>query len=137
EDMVADLGAVRSRAAEELAYVRQRFLVECRAAGVVAIDCPYTFSDDDGARHEAEIARRLGYTAKSLVRPSHATIINSIFQPGTEEIAKARQIVAAFEAARSRGEERADVDGRLVEMPVYTGARRLLARVAAFEVSAR
>lgn len=30
EDMVADLGTNRSRGGEELAYVRQRFLVECR-----------------------------------------------------------------------------------------------------------
>ncbi len=38
--MVADLGTNRSRGGEELAYVRARFLVECRAAGVEAIDCP-------------------------------------------------------------------------------------------------
>jgi len=49
EDMVADLGTARSRTGEELAYVRARFLVECRAAGVEAIDCPYTFSDARGA----------------------------------------------------------------------------------------
>jgi len=36
EDMVADLGTERSRSGEELAYVRARFLVECRAAGVEA-----------------------------------------------------------------------------------------------------
>lgn len=134
EDMVADLGAVRSREAEELAYVRQRFLIECRAAGVVAIDCPYTFGDEAGARQEAEYARRLGYTAKAIVRPAHAAIINAVFQPSPEETARARQIIAAFEAARARGEDRGSVDGRLVEMPVYTGARRLLARAAAFGV---
>ncbi len=33
EDMVADLGTERSRGGAELAYVRSRFLVECRAAG--------------------------------------------------------------------------------------------------------
>jgi len=48
EDMVADLGTARSREGAELAYVRARFLVECRAAGVEAIDCPYTFSDARG-----------------------------------------------------------------------------------------
>ena len=34
EDMAASLGAVRTRRGGELAYVRSRFLVECRAAGV-------------------------------------------------------------------------------------------------------
>ena len=59
EDMVADLGTARSRDGLELAYVRARFLVECRAAGVEAIDCPYTFSDLKGAAADARYARRL------------------------------------------------------------------------------
>src|SRR5262249_23455761 len=53
EDMVADLGTERSRGGEELAYARGRFLVECRAAGVEAIDAPYTFSDAKGAAADA------------------------------------------------------------------------------------
>src|SRR3954447_11417671 len=61
EDMVADLGTARSRTGEELAYVRARFLVECRAAGVEAIDYPYTFSDVKGASADARYAKRLGY----------------------------------------------------------------------------
>ena len=79
EDMVADLGTARSRRGEELAYVRARFLVECRAAGVEAIDCPYTFSDVKGAVADARYAKRLGYRMKSLVDPSHAKAINAVF----------------------------------------------------------
>src|SRR2546430_12438987 len=45
EDMAADLGTARTRTGEELAYVRARFVVECRAAGVEAIDCLCTFRD--------------------------------------------------------------------------------------------
>jgi citrate lyase subunit beta / citryl-CoA lyase len=40
EDLAADLGAERGSDGLELAYCRQRFLVECVAAGVVAVDCP-------------------------------------------------------------------------------------------------
>src|SRR5258706_9354903 len=94
EDMVADLGTERSRGGEELAYVRARFLVECRAAGVEAIDCPYTFSDVKGAVADARYARKLGYRMKSLVDPSHARGINKVFTP---DFSKARKIVAAFE----------------------------------------
>lgn len=132
EDMVADLGAVRSREATELAYVRQRFLIECRAAGVVAIDCPYTFGDAEGAAAETLVARRLGYTAKSLVRPGHAEAVNAVLTPSADEVAHASRIVAAFEAARAKGEDRATLDGHLVEKPTYTGAQRLLARAAEF-----
>ncbi|HEX6958609.1 MAG TPA: CoA ester lyase [Ferrovibrio sp.] len=135
EDMVADLGAVRSREGIELAYVRQRFLIECRAAGVVAIDCPYTFGDSDGAAAETRQARQLGYTAKAVVRPEHAAVVNAVLTPSAEEIAKARRIVEAFETARGKGEDRASLDGHLIEKPTYTGAQRLLARAAEFGVA--
>jgi len=126
EDMVADLGTSRSRRGEELAYVRARFLVECRAAGVEAIDCPYTFSDVKGAVMDARYARRLGYRMKSLVDPSHARAINAVFTPNKSELAKARKIVTAFEKARAAGKDRAKVDGALIEVPIYAAAKRLL-----------
>jgi citrate lyase subunit beta/citryl-CoA lyase len=127
EDMVADLGTNRSRSGEELAYVRARFLVECRAAGVEAIDCPYTFSDVKGAVADTRWAKRLGYRAKSLVDPSHAAAINRVLTPSARELEQARRVVAAFERARASGRERANVGGKLVEVPVYAAAKRLLA----------
>jgi citrate lyase subunit beta/citryl-CoA lyase len=127
EDMVADLGTVRSRGGEELAYVRARFLVECRAAGVEAIDAPYTFSDVKGAVADARHARRLGYRMKSLVDPAHARSINAVFTPSAAELARALRVVAAFEKARAAGKDRARVDGALIEVPIYAAAKRLLA----------
>jgi citrate lyase subunit beta/citryl-CoA lyase len=123
EDMVADLGTERSRGAEELAYVRARFLVECRAAGVEAIDCPYTFSDAKGAAADARHARRLGYRMKALVDPTHAAAINKALTP---DFARAAKIVAAFEKARAQGRERANLGGLLIEVPVYAAAKRIL-----------
>jgi len=123
EDMVADLGTVRSRGGAELAYARARFLLECRAAGVEAIDCPYTFSDLKGALAEARYARSLGYRMKSLVDPAHARGVNKVFTP---DLAQARRIVAAFEKARKRGKDRAKVGGALIEVPGYAAAKRLL-----------
>jgi citrate lyase subunit beta / citryl-CoA lyase len=122
---VADLGTERSRGGEELAYVRARFLLECRAAGVEAIDCPYTFSDVKGAAADARYARRLGYRMKSLVDPAHAQAINKALTP---DLARAKKIVAAFEKARSQGKDRAKVDGALIEVPIYAAAKRLLER---------
>jgi citrate lyase subunit beta/citryl-CoA lyase len=127
EDMVADLGTSRSRGGAELAYVRQRFLLECRAAGVEAIDCPYTFTDVRGAVAEARWAKRMGYRMKSLVDASHAEALNKVFTP---DLAAARRIVAAFEKARAQGRERARVRGALIEVPIYAAAKRLLESAA-------
>jgi citrate lyase subunit beta/citryl-CoA lyase len=130
EDMVADLGTNRSRRGEELAYVRARFLVECRAAGVEAIDCPYTFSDVAGAIKDARYARQLGYRMKSLVLPGHAAAINTVFSASESELKKARRLVQAFEGARKEGMDRVKVDGKMVEVPIYSAAKRLIASAA-------
>lgn len=131
EDMAADLDVMRTVEGRELDYIRQRFLVDCVAAGVVAIDCPYTFSDKEGALTDANYARSLGYKAKSLVDPDHVAIINKCLTPNPDEVVKARALVQAFETARACGEERAWFDGHAVELPTYNSAVRLIARADA------
>lgn len=131
EDLAADLGAERAPDGFELLYARQRFLLECRAAGVPAIDAPYTFSDAAGARAETVQARRMGYTAKSLVSPAHTAIVNEELTPSAARAEQAKRVVAAFEAARSRGLDRIELDSVLVEWPTYLNAQRLLDRYRA------
>lgn len=131
EDLANDLCAERHPDGEELAHARRRFLLDCRAGGVEPIDAPYTFSDVEGAIREARESRRLGYRSKSLVLPEHAAALNEAMTPSSEEVSRAKAIVNAFDAARSRGEDRALVDGLWVEVPTWRNARRLLERAQA------
>lgn len=128
EDLANDLCAERGDDGLELDYARRRFILEARAAGIEPIDAPYTFNDVEGAVREATLSRRLGYRSKSLVLPEHAQRLNEVFTPGADEIAHALAIVAGFDAARSRGEDRALVNGLWVEVPTYRNACRLLER---------
>ncbi len=128
EDMAANLGAVRAPDGLELSYARQRFLLECVAAGIMAIDYPYTWQDNDGARHDTLNAQRLGYKAKSAVAHSHSGIINDVLTPSPAEVAEARRIVDAFDAAQASGQGRVELDGNLIEVPTFTNAQRLLQR---------
>lgn len=134
EDMAADLGADRTRQGEELTYTRQRLLVECTAAKVMAIDAPFTFVDEDGCEADARRARAWGYFAKSAVYPRHAERINLVMTPQPEEIFRAQRLVAAFEEGRARGLDRVEVEGLMVEVPTYLNAQRLLARAKALGV---
>ena len=115
EDLAADLDAERGQDGAELAYCRKRFLVECVAADVVAVDCPYTWSDSEGVKRDTQWARRLGYVAKSLVDPAHVAVINGVLSPNQHELRRARNIIEAFEAARAAGQARAEVDGERQE----------------------
>ena len=96
---------------------------------MVAVDCPYTWSDLGGVERDTRWARRLGYGARSLVDPAHAAIVNGVLSPGEGEVLRARRVVAAFDTARSAGQGRVELDGALVEMPAYQTAKRLLARL--------
>src|SRR5262249_62005563 len=117
EDMAADLGVERTPEGVELEYVRSRFFVECVAVGVVAIDVPYTFSDEVGARSDTQHGRRLGYQAKSGVSPAHVSSVNEGLTPGHEAVERAQRLVTAFEAARAAGRDRLRHAGAPVAMP--------------------
>ena len=58
-------------------------------------------------------------------------IINQVFTPSPEDIAKAEQIVAAFEVAQAAGDGRVELDGSLIEVPIYRNAQTLLERAKA------
>ena len=79
-----------------------------------------------GAHAETQQARQLGYRCKSLVRPEHTQAAWAALAPSATELAALRERVAAFEAARARGEDRALVDGLWIEVPTYKAALRRL-----------
>jgi citrate lyase subunit beta/citryl-CoA lyase len=137
EDMAADLGAPRTREAHELAYARQRLHVECVAAGVVSVDCPYTFADAAGCEADARAARAMGYIAKSAVNAAHVGAINRVMTPSAQEVREASAVIKAFETARAKGLDRIEVEGLIVEVPTYLSAQRLLARAKALGVGLR
>ena len=128
EDLAADLGAERAPDGVELAYCRQRFIVECRAANVVAVDCPYTWSDAAGVERDTRWARRLGYAAKSLVDPAHAAIVNRVLTPDDDEMKHAREIVSGIRGRAGQGRRprrSSGLAGRGADLP---NAKRLIAR---------
>jgi citrate lyase subunit beta/citryl-CoA lyase len=135
EDMANDLGSERSATLAELEHVRERFHLECVAAGVLSIDMPWTWADVQGARNHALSARRIGYRAKSAVNPSHVPEITAVLTPQAEELVAAQRIVEAFEQARAQGAARAMVDGIEVEVPTYRNAVALLERAAALSAA--
>jgi citrate lyase subunit beta/citryl-CoA lyase len=97
-------------------------------AGVFAYDAAYArFSDVEGFRAEAALARRLGYIGKSCVHPSQVAHANEVFRPTQEEIAHARRVDEAATAAEARGIGAYTVDGQMVDAPFVKRARAVLA----------
>jgi citrate lyase subunit beta/citryl-CoA lyase len=128
EDLVRDLGAVRSKEGLELAHARAQMVLAARAAGALAIDTVFTdLADLDGLLEEAREARSLGYSGKLLVHPAQIEPVHRAFAPSAEEVAQARRVLEAFAAAEARGDGVLALDGQMIDSPVVARAREVLA----------
>ena len=97
-------------------------------AGVFAYDAAYArFSDVEGFRAEAALARRLGYIGKSCIHPSQVAHANEVFRPTDAEIAHAHRVDEAATEAEARGVGAYTVDGQMVDAPFVKRARAVLA----------
>jgi citrate lyase subunit beta/citryl-CoA lyase len=131
EDLSADLGAETYRLPDggytaPYALARTLTLLAAVAAGVAPIDTVFPpFRDTAGFRAECEAARREGFTGKMAIHPDQVPVINEVFTPSAEAIARARAIVAAFADA---GTGVTSLDGEMLDQPHLVKAKRLLSR---------
>ncbi len=128
-DYTLDLGIEMTREGAELLYPRSRIAIACRAAGLAPpIDTPFMIDlfDEEALTRDAARARGLGFQGKLVVHPRQIEPCNRIFSPSSQEVAKARKIVDAFEIITSGGAGAAQLDGLFIDLPVVTRAKRLL-----------
>jgi citrate lyase subunit beta/citryl-CoA lyase len=127
EDFTLDTGMQRTEAGDELLYPRTMVVIAARAAEVIAIDTPYNdFRDEDGLIRETTLARQLGFQGKYVIHPSQIEPVNQAFRPSPEEVAEARRVVEAFDEAEAQGFASTSVDGKMIDTPIASRARRLL-----------
>jgi citrate lyase subunit beta/citryl-CoA lyase len=135
EDLAADIGARTNRDAEgrygpAYALARTLCLMAATAARATAVDAVYTdFRNQAGLRAEAEAAAREGFTAKAAIHPDQVAVINEVFTPSAEEIAHARRVIELFEGGEATSV--VALDGKMLDRPHLTMAKRLLGRAAA------
>ena len=135
EDLAADIGAAANRDAsgaflETFRLVRTLALLGAVAAEVVPIDGVHVaFRDLEGLRRECEAAAVDGFTAKMAIHPDQVPVINAVFTPSVEAVARARRIVEAFAAAGNAGV--IGLDGAMLDRPHLRQAERLILRAQA------
>lgn len=106
----------------------QLVLLAARAHGRVALDGVHLdLADDTGFAAACVQGRALGFDGKTLIHPKQIAPANAAFAPAPEEVAQARNIIAAHEAALAGGKGIAVVDGRLIENLHVEAAHRSVA----------
>jgi citrate lyase subunit beta/citryl-CoA lyase len=130
EDLAADLGAIRTDEGTEVLYAREHVVLAARAAGVDAVDTVYTDLDDaEGLRTEMRFAATLGYDGKMVVHPDQVPVVHGALAPDDEEVAWARRVLDARDAADRDGRGVFEVDGEMIDAPLIARAERILERV--------
>ena len=127
DDFTSDMGIERTREGTEQFYPRCAIAIPAHAAGVMALDTPYTdFKDEAGLVRDAKLARGLGFLGKFTIHPTQIEPVNNIFRPSDAEVAQARKVVQAFEAAEAQGHASTSLEGKMIDIAVILGARKLL-----------
>jgi citrate lyase subunit beta/citryl-CoA lyase len=127
EDLTSDLGAARSKAGQEIFYARGRMVMAAKACGIPVFDTPFTdVEDQEGLEIDAAFAKSLGFDGKAAISPRHVGVINQVFSPKLEEIAYAREVMAAIKEAEAAGLGAVSLRGKMIDKPIVDRARRLL-----------
>jgi citrate lyase subunit beta/citryl-CoA lyase len=110
-------------------YVRAKIPVDARAAGVHAIDAIWQKIDDiDGLTKDATMARRLGYSGKSIIHPSQIEPVHKVFRPSKNEVEWAKKVVQTLGQAMKKGTGRGAVrlEGKMIDVVHYKQAKAIL-----------
>ncbi|HEX4204036.1 MAG TPA: CoA ester lyase [Ktedonobacteraceae bacterium] len=101
-DFAGDIGA-QEMGSEQFFYynyAKAKCITAARAAGISAVDgITMAIRDAEACRRDARMAARMGFDGKWAIHPSQIEIINECFTPTSEEIARARHMIAAYEQA--------------------------------------
>ncbi len=111
----------------ELNGARQQMIIAARAAGVQCFDTVFTnLNDMEAFRSETEMIHLMGFDGKSIINPRQIPIVHQIFTPTAKEITFAQKVVQEIDTKRAQGIGVFTVDGKMIDLAFYDGAKRTL-----------
>lgn len=126
-DYTKDLQTVITGTGVELMGARQHMIMAARAAGVQCFDTVFTNLDDmEGFEKETRMIKMMGFDGKSLVNPRQISIVHEIFTPTQKEIIFAEKVVREIDEKKAQGIGVFTVDGKMIDIAFYDGAKRTI-----------
>jgi citrate lyase subunit beta/citryl-CoA lyase len=127
---------------DDLFYARAHTAIAARAAGCIAIDCPFAdIKNMDAFEENCRFGRQLGYEGRMLINPGQIEPSNRIYTPAPEDVEWAKGVAKVFEEEGiAKGKASVSYQGKMVDTPVYENARTILAtmkEIAAFDAKRR
>ena len=127
-DYTKDLQTVITGTGVELQGARQQMIIAARAAGVPCWDTVFTNLDAmDVFEEEVKMIKMMGFDGKSLVNPRQIDVVHKVFTPTQKEIIFAEKVVKEIDEKKAQGIGVFTVDGKMIDIAFYDGAKRTIA----------
>ncbi len=111
----------------ELMGARQNMVIAARAAGVQCFDTVYTdLNNMEGFRQDVNIIHLMGFDGKSIINPRQISIVHEIFTPSQKDIIFAEKVVREIDSKKAQGIGVFTVDGKMIDIAFYDGAKRTI-----------
>jgi citrate lyase subunit beta/citryl-CoA lyase len=131
-DLARDVGFKWTPEGTEILYMRQKIVVDARAAGVEHIfDGGWMLNIDDVEGFEADCrrSRAMGYTGRFAFNKAQAEAVNRAYSPSDDEVVQAQDVVDAWKAA-DVGDDVGlfEHNGKLIDITIVKHAEKVLAQ---------
>lgn len=129
-DYSVDLGIELGDYQHQLDYPRARISVAARAHGLAPpIDGPWLRLEDQAGLHaDNQRSRSHGFGGRQLIYPLHLSVTTADYLDlDDSKLAHFQRVVDGFEQAIDDGRAALQVDGQMVDYPIYHRALRALA----------
>ena len=126
-DYTKDLQTHITGTGVELMGARQNMIIAARAAKVQCFDTVFTNLDDmEGFRKEVETIHLMGFDGKSIINPRQIPVVHEIFTPTQKDIIFAEKVVKEIDEKKEKGIGVFTVDGKMIDIAFYDGAKRTI-----------
>jgi citrate lyase subunit beta/citryl-CoA lyase len=111
----------------ELMGARQNMIIAARAAGIQCFDTVYTDLEDmEGFKKDVETIHLMGFDGKSIINPRQISIVHDIFTPTQQDIDFSAKVVKEIEEKKAKGIGVFTVNGKMIDIAFYDGAKRTI-----------
>ena len=129
EDFATSAGLYPS--AETLTYPKIQMALAAKAAGLMPLGILDTVADFSDADYMFEVAKKsakFGFEGATCIHPTMVDALNRGFSPTQEEVKEAALIMEVMEDAWQNNHGAAQINGKMIDMPVYNRAKAVVER---------
>ncbi len=132
DDLMGDIGGMRTREGMEVFYARSAVVTYAAAFNLQAIDQVFIdIKDIEMLRKEALQGAQMGFSGKQIIHPSQVAPVQEAYTPSEQAVDYARRVVEADAKHQEMGVGAFVLDGKMIDAPTVKAAERILARARA------